>query len=130
MRIENNNNVGFGAYFKENQNFKKLFVKTPKTLDQYQDCYIKKFTNECPNHEVEILDISKREGTIPAYYAELRNRTIGSHLRITLPSDLAEGLLPILRKLTISTTGEAEKFWTKGEDPVGDLYTKLTTPKQ
>ncbi len=129
MRIDNNN-VSFGAYFKENQNFKKLFVKTPKNPDQLQNSYIKKFTNECPNHEVEILDISKSEGIMPVFYAELRNRTIGSHLRIILPSDLTGGLFKILQKLTAGNTGEAEKFWTKGEDSVGDLYTKLTTPQQ
>ena len=54
MRIENNNNVSFGAYFKNNRLFKNAYLDANEMVDK---ALLDKFVKECPNHEIEITSI-------------------------------------------------------------------------
>lgn len=54
MRVENNNNITFGAYFKNNQLFKEAYLDANETVNKV---LLDKFVKECPNHEIEIMSV-------------------------------------------------------------------------
>lgn len=119
MRIENNNNVSFGAYFKNNTNFKKVFA------DSYarpQAKLMDKFTHEYPNHEVEILDIIP-ENLKNVY--KVFNNTLGKGMIVRAQSGCA--LNTIIEYITDDSKNDF--FWNRTETVWTDAYKQLTNSK-
>lgn len=72
MRIENSNNVNFGAYFKNNALFKELYQSYGKNVDKN---LIDTFTKELPNHEIEIISKWDTHPSTHSYYTFFNNNT-------------------------------------------------------
>lgn len=74
MRIENNNNVGFRAYFKNNNLLKKVYHQSNNGVNKN---LLDTFVNKCPNHEVEIIDInSVVKSTMITLFNNTNNRSM------------------------------------------------------
>ncbi len=109
MRIENNN-ISFGAYFKENSLLKKVYSSNRNNVNKK---LLDTFTKKCPNHEVEILELDR---SVPAYaICRLFNNT--NHQSIAVRFAFAcDGINKILQDLT-----KNEEFW----GPIDSCYQQL-----
>lgn len=120
MRIENNNNVNFGAYFKQNAQFNRLFADAPQIINKD---LVNKFATECPKHEVEILDLKFQTNVITA---QISNNNLGNRMVVGFRC-IADGLHSIMQKLT-DNSEDTTQFWN--DDCMKDLYKKLITPQK
>ena len=95
MRINNNNNVTFCAYFKNNQTFKKIFSENyTKNIDT---SLIDKFVS-APNHELEIINDGVEKFTSNSNYVLFNNTTgLSNNIRIE-PEDIHNSLNIFLRE--------------------------------
>ena len=59
----NQNNISHKAYFKPNSNFKKLFGEHISQFKFMDEGGLKKF-RELPHHELEIVEIIKRDSRV------------------------------------------------------------------
>lgn len=118
MRIENNNNIIFGAYFKENKEFKKLLAKQCMGKPNFNKPeLIDKFTHSMPPHEVEI--INTKEGMSTTTYTFQNNHTKRT---VDINTEYVEAfwLENLLAKLTSDSNAS---FWQK--NAWTELYNSL-----
>lgn len=82
--INNQNNVSHRAYIKNdaNGNLKRLWAKTTKT-DWFLD-NIKKLTENCPQHEIEILEVTESKLKSNSLDYLIHNNTTGKSYLQTL----------------------------------------------
>lgn len=120
MRIENNNNLTFGAYFKNNTNFKKLLSVSYKPDEKLVD----KFVHSCPDHEIEIIDMQMDSRQ---YIYRLFNNTLGNNIAVfsSLPFNYA--LQDILKKITDTPSSEYDLLFKKNS--FTDFYKTITKQK-
>ncbi len=74
MRIENNNNVNFGAYFKNNEAFKRVFAKS--STSNINKSLLDEFLHKQPAHEIEIIEECTEKFSGANYYT-LFNNSLG-----------------------------------------------------
>ena len=132
------NNISFGAYFKndKNNNLKNL----------YNDCNdkekLKELTKElkenCPNHELEIVEkrfvrgteenpkINWREATRSMHKYRIQNNTNGRNIWICTPI-VDNHLTQITKEIINLKKNGRENFWNDASI-TKDLFNSLTTP--
>lgn len=114
MRIENNNNIGFGAYFKNNTLLKKTYHSSKGRVSEE---LIDTFVNKCPNHEVEIISAVERPNysTVYTLFNNTNHRSFFMELRFACDS-----MNKILQELTL-----CKSFWASTDE----CYEKLIGKK-
>lgn len=123
MRIENNDNVGFGAYFKNNTYFKQLYSSTGISLDKK---LLDTFTKELPNHEIEIIS-EQRDPFRPISVFTLFNNNTGGSLKVYL-KDKMKALNECLEECVNTPVNGWNDFWGNHivNNSLEDNYKALT----
>lgn len=120
MRIENNNtNVTFNAYFKNNQAFKKIFSENLSS--NIDTSLFDRFVN-APNHELEIINNGVAKFTSSNDYT-LFNNTTGLSRNISVKStDISDSLNIFLMEGIKLCDERMSRLYKKSVE----LYEKLT----
>lgn len=118
MRIEQDNNLTFKAYFKPNMLFKQIYNHEAPFINEE---LIDKFVKECPDHEVEILDPMPKK----LFNYILFNNTTGKYLPVIVRN--ARNVINTLIEACINEKEDpygSVKFW---RDDIRTInYQKLT----
>ncbi|MCM1265756.1 MAG: hypothetical protein NC200_06110 [Candidatus Gastranaerophilales bacterium] len=117
------NNVQFGAYFKNNTLFKNTYKDVLRQVDSK---ILDDFTRKCPNHEIEILSVeASAYGNKAKSYTVFNNMTGGVYPVNVEKKENA--LNKIMERLVLLTNFDTAVFWK--EHPLVDSFKKLTGVK-
>lgn len=120
MRIENSNNVVFGAYFKKNALFKHLFAETQITPEFINNAQL--FANKLPNHELEILSLNSEH----PFHCHVFNNTTNKMLDIYLSDSQCERKIGLKNIISDITTDFVFGSFFKIDKTTNDTFEKLT----
>lgn len=134
------NNISFGAYFKndKNNNLKNLFNDCNKK--ESLNKLVKELKENCPNHELEIVEkrfvrgteenskTNWREATRSMCKYRIQNNTNGSNIWICTPI-IDNHLIQITKEITNLKKNGRENFWNDAYI-AKDIYNSLTTPNK
>lgn len=127
--IQQQNNISHKAYFKPNANFKKLFGENVAYYKFMDESRIKKF-KELPNHELEIIDIIRRDSKVSggAISCTVFNNTTKKALTYNIDKGLWQ-LEHLMQNFCSLTDQAVRHFFNLDMDNI-DNFKALTSPRE
>lgn len=125
MRIENNSNLAFKAYFKNNTIFKRLYSGLNAPINKE---LVDTFTKKCPNHEIEIISSVEDAFRPIAGYTLFNNNTGGSCYFTINKNSYNTSIIEECMKacINIPVKSYSGNFW--GTNQKEETYKALTNP--
>jgi len=129
--ISNNNykqnSVSHKAYFKPNDEFKKVWAFRPEEMDSFRP-KLSSVKNDLPNHELEIIDSGRAVigEKIKDFYLILNNVTKKS-LGIAIPVDSTENHFETICDNLLDDSEKTNYFFTEDSLNISD-YDLITSP--
>ena len=122
------NNISHKAYFKPNENFRKLFGHQIM-VKHCEESLLKKFRN-MPNHEIEIVDIINTGKNLA--YGDFTCTLINNSTKKTINLFIEKTyhkMDRLLEELTRDNHSWINQFYEKDDKNIDD-YMNLTKPRQ
>ncbi|MBQ4115174.1 hypothetical protein IJD34_07190 [bacterium] len=127
--IPQQNNISHKAYFKPNANFKKLFGEQITHFQFMDNAGIKKF-KELPNHELEIIDIIRRDSRVSrgAISCTVFNNVTKKALTYNIDTGMWQ-LEQLMHHFCQLTDEAVRKFFDTDHDSI-ENFKALTSPRE